>query len=46
MGLANTRERLAVLYGGTASLTLAPMLGGGTAATIRLPYRKLVNRNG
>ena len=46
VGLPNTRERLAVLYGGAASLTLNPMPGGGTAATVRLPYHELGNRNG
>jgi len=46
VGLSNTRERLAVLYGGAASLTLTPMPGGGAAATVRLPYRELERRNG
>lgn len=46
VGLSNTRERLAVLYGPAASLTLAPMPGGGAAATVRLPYRELEARNG
>lgn len=46
VGLSNTRERLAVLYGDAASLTLAPMPGGGAAATIRIPYRELEARHG
>ena len=41
VGLANTRERLATLYGGRAELVLAPTETGGTAATVRLPYREL-----
>ena len=40
VGLANTRERLATLYGDRAQLTIAPTATGGTAATIRLPYRE------
>jgi len=39
VGLANIRERLRLLYGNTATLTLAPNEGGGTVATIELPYR-------
>ena len=39
VGLANTRARLAQLYGGAASLALTAAQGGGTLATIRLPYR-------
>ncbi|GAA5174496.1 hypothetical protein GCM10025771_04350 [Niveibacterium umoris] len=39
VGLANIRERLRLLYGNTASLTLTPNEGGGTVATIELPYR-------
>jgi two-component system, LytTR family, sensor kinase len=39
VGLANTRERLATLYGDRARLELAPAPGGGTIATVRLPYR-------
>jgi len=37
VGLANTRARLAQLYGGSASLTLASAPGGGTIATIVIP---------
>ena len=36
-GLAQVRERLATLYGGAASLTLAPAPLRGTRATVRLP---------
>ncbi len=39
VGLANIRERLRLLYGNTATLTLTPNEGGGTIATIELPYR-------
>ena len=39
LGLANTRERLKVLYGDRGSLRLSPRPGGGTIATIRIPYR-------
>ncbi|MBI4419418.1 MAG: histidine kinase [Gemmatimonadetes bacterium] len=41
MGLTNTRERLAALFGARASLTLAPTPQGGAVATIRIPYREL-----
>jgi LytS/YehU family sensor histidine kinase len=41
VGLANTRERLATLYGGAASLTLEATAGGGARATIRIPWRPL-----
>jgi len=40
LGLANTRERLATLYGGRARLDLAGSPSGGTTATVRLPYRR------
>ncbi len=38
-GLAHVRERLATLYGERASFVLAAVPGGGTLATIRLPWR-------
>lgn len=42
VGLANTRERLATLYGrDRARLTLETASAGGTVATIRLPYREI-----
>jgi signal transduction histidine kinase len=40
IGLRNTRARLAGLYGDRASLTLAGADGGGTIATVRLPYHE------
>jgi two-component system LytT family sensor kinase len=40
-GLANTRERLRALYGGRASLDVAPSPQGGTIATLRVPFREL-----
>ena len=39
-GLENTRERLRALYGERAALELAGRDGGGTVATLRLPYRE------
>lgn len=36
--LANGRQRLALAYGDGASLALAPRPGGGTRATLSLPY--------
>jgi LytS/YehU family sensor histidine kinase len=42
VGLANTRERLATLFGGAASLELRRAERGGTIATIRLPLRRRV----
>ncbi|MFN7571837.1 MAG: sensor histidine kinase [Betaproteobacteria bacterium] len=39
VGLANTRARLAALYGPPAALTLAPNPAGGVIATVRLPLR-------
>ncbi len=38
IGLSNIRERLALLYGGKASLTVTEPEGGGTSVTITLPY--------
>ena len=40
IGLANTRLRLAELYGERASLTLANALDGGAIVTLTLPYRE------
>ena len=40
LGLANTRERLATLYGDRARLDLAANPNGGTTATVRLPYKR------
>jgi signal transduction histidine kinase len=39
IGLANIRERLQLLYGNKASLTVAENPGGGTRVTITVPYR-------
>lgn len=41
-GLENTRERLAALYGGKASLVVASKKEGGTVATLNIPYREIV----
>ena len=39
VGLANIRERLQLLYGAAAQLTVAENPGGGTAVTVTVPYR-------
>jgi two-component sensor histidine kinase len=41
VGLANTRARLAELYGDAASLTLTSAAGGGALAEIVVPFRTL-----
>jgi sensor histidine kinase YesM len=41
VGLANIRERLALLYGANASLDICTPPGGGACATIRLPYKMM-----
>jgi Histidine kinase len=41
VGLANIRERLALQYGGAASLSVAANPGGGTRVTLAVPYRPL-----
>jgi hypothetical protein len=38
IGLSNIRERLDLLYGKKANLTIAETPGGGTTATITVPY--------
>jgi len=38
VGLANVRERLKALYGGRAELIISVPPGGGTIATIQIPY--------
>ncbi len=38
IGLSNIRERLALLYGGKASLNVTETAGGGTTVTITVPY--------
>jgi two-component system, LytTR family, sensor kinase len=40
LGLPNTRERLAALYGEGATLEVANAEGGGVIATVRLPYHE------
>ncbi len=42
-GIDNTRERLRALHGDRASLTVVRSKTGGTAATLRVPYRELVS---
>ncbi|WP_088281506.1 sensor histidine kinase [Ideonella sp. A 288] len=41
VGLANIRERLQLLYGSKAALTITENPGGGTVATITVPYKPL-----
>ena len=38
VGLRNVRERVEQLYGPRARFVLSPAIGGGTAATLRLPF--------
>jgi LytS/YehU family sensor histidine kinase len=40
VGLANTRSRLAGLYGDAHRLELSPAGTGGTVVTIELPFRR------
>ena len=39
LGLANVRERLQLLYGPQASVTVAENQPSGTVVTIAVPYR-------
>ncbi|MCK6422720.1 MAG: ATP-binding protein, partial [Aquabacterium sp.] len=39
VGLANIRERLQLLYGPKAALTISENPGGGTRAVIAVPYK-------
>jgi sensor histidine kinase YesM len=41
VGLANIRERLQLLYGNRASLTVRENPGGGTAVTVTVPYKSI-----
>ncbi len=41
VGLANIRERLALLYGTRGKLTVEENPGGGTRVTITVPYRSM-----
>jgi signal transduction histidine kinase len=38
VGIANTRARLAAMYGDAAALELRQVAGGGLAARVSLPY--------
>jgi two-component system LytT family sensor kinase len=40
VGLTNTRARLQQLYGEQQSLSLDRRAGGGTVATVSLPYHR------
>ncbi|MDP1535516.1 MAG: histidine kinase, partial [Rubrivivax sp.] len=44
VGLANIRERLALLYGSQASLTVTEPAAGGTAVTVAVPYKPVPER--
>ncbi|HEV8263654.1 MAG TPA: histidine kinase [Gemmatimonadales bacterium] len=46
VGLGNTRERLATLYGDRARLELERTPEGGARVTVRLPYRELERARG
>ncbi len=46
IGLANTRERLRELYGERGRLELTNGTGGGTRATLELPFRRSVAQEG
>jgi sensor histidine kinase YesM len=39
VGLANIRERLQLLYGPKATLTVAENPPGGTVVTVTVPYK-------
>lgn len=45
-GIATTRERVRALYGERASLDLRAREGGGTMATLRVPYRTIEREPG
>lgn len=46
VGLGNTRERLATLYGARGRLELESLPGGGARATVRIPYHALERLRG
>jgi signal transduction histidine kinase len=46
VGLANTRARLAALYGDRAGLEVANAAGGGVVVSVRLPYHEAENHGG
>jgi two-component system, LytTR family, sensor kinase len=39
VGLTNTRDRLAALYGASGSVEMRAPFGGGTIVEVRLPFR-------
>jgi LytS/YehU family sensor histidine kinase len=41
VGLANIRERLALLYGQDAELVISAPMSGGACATVRIPYKMM-----
>jgi sensor histidine kinase YesM len=41
VGLANIRERLQLLYGNKATLSVRENSGGGTAVTVTVPYKSI-----
>ncbi|HWJ93316.1 MAG TPA: histidine kinase, partial [Telluria sp.] len=41
VGLANIRERLALLYGQDAELVISAPVAGGACATVRIPYKMM-----
>jgi sensor histidine kinase YesM len=43
VGLANIRERLALLYGSRAELVIEAPINGGACASIRIPYKMMEN---
>jgi signal transduction histidine kinase len=45
VGLANVRERLQLLYGNKATLSVREHNGGGTAVTITVPYKSIEGAN-
>jgi hypothetical protein len=46
VGLANIRERLQLLYGNKASLTVAENPPGGTVVTVTVPYKSIEGAGG
>jgi two-component system LytT family sensor kinase len=43
VGLSNTRERLATMYGAAGRLELTERPGGGAVATVRIPWRRVAS---
>jgi LytS/YehU family sensor histidine kinase len=46
VGLANIRERLRLVYGSKATLTVAPNEPSGTVVTVTVPYRARTDDDG